>query len=99
MQIHSTQIKAEEVFQKSEGLFTGDHVELFVSASAPSTQSDCLMGDEVGLFVSASTPSAGTDCQTGDRVELFVSASSPETGVPNTPCWDASRVPGGLSCL
>ena len=31
MQIHSTQIKAEEVFQKSEGLFTGDHVELFVS--------------------------------------------------------------------
>ena len=71
MYSQSTQIQTEEFFQESESLFTGDHVDLFVSASSPSAQSECLMGDEVGLFVSASTPSAGTDCQAGDRVELF----------------------------
>ena len=100
MQSHSTQIKTEEFFQQSDSLFTGDNVDLFVSASSPSTSSNCLLGDEVGLFVSASTPSGGTDCQAGDRVELFVSASSPETGV-SCPSGDnvALYVSASLSIL
>ena len=57
MQSHSTQIKTEEFFQQSDSLFTGNNVDLFVSASLPSTSSNCLLGDEVDLFVSASTPS------------------------------------------
>ena len=33
MQSHSAQIKTEEFFQQSDSLFTGDNVDLFVSAS------------------------------------------------------------------
>lgn len=75
MQSHSTQIKTEEFFQQSDSLFTGDNVDLFVSASSPSTNSNCLLGDEVGLFVSASSPETGVSCTSGDNVALFVSAS------------------------
>lgn len=54
MYSHSTQIQTEEFFQENDGLLTADKVGLFVSASSPSTNSNCLLGDEVGLFVSAS---------------------------------------------
>lgn len=55
-------------------MFTGDHVNLFSTSSAP-TRSDMMSGDASGAFSSGSAPTMNTRTDAGDGTHMFSSGS------------------------
>lgn len=55
-------------------MFTGDHVNLFSTSSAP-THSDMISGDASGAFSSGSAPTMSTRTDAGDGTHMFSSGS------------------------
>ena len=55
-------------------MFTGDHVDLFSSGSAP-TSSDMTSGELSGAFSSGSAPTMAARIDAGDGTHMFSSGS------------------------
>ncbi|MDG1472376.1 MAG: hypothetical protein P8Q26_12560 [Ascidiaceihabitans sp.] len=67
--------KANTAVETSDlDMFSGDHVELFSTSSAP-TCSDMISGDLSGSFSSGSAPTMGAKTDAGEGTQMFSSGS------------------------